>query len=574
VHRIDLHSYFSNIIGVTWYPVRVLPKLKHSQDLNEVCNNNLHSIMSRKRTAIIAGAGPAGLTAALELLRKTDIKPVVYEASNDTGGISKTVTYKGNRIDIGGHRFFSKSDVVMDWWHEILPTQSIASASDTISLAYKGKTTTSKPTKKLNPDQVDEVMLVRSRISRIYHGEKFYDYPLTLSTRTIKNLGFRNFSQIGISYAKATILPRRPEKNLEDFLINRFGRRLYLTFFKDYTEKVWGVECKDISAEWGAQRIKGVSIGEVVRHAFASSIGARLNTKSAHRKKSKETSLIEHFLYPKYGPGQLWELVAQRVIELGGEIHYGSRVTNWHADKKKISSVDVINGTGEATNHKADYFFSTVPIKELVGSLRGFSLPSAVKRVAKGLAYRDFITVGLLLKSKNKQTGMFEGKKLISDNWIYIQDGTVTVGRIQIFNNWSPYLVRNPDTVWVGLEYFANVGDAVWSLTDTQLKKLAQDELIKLGFAAPGDVVDGVVVRMKKAYPAYTGTYKDFDIVKKYVNKFENLFLVGRNGMHRYNNQDHSMLTAMQAVQDIVDGVTKKDNIWNINTEEDYHETK
>lgn len=531
--------------------------------------------MPRKKIAIIAGAGPAGLTAALELLRKTDIKPVIYEASHETGGISKTVNYKGNRIDIGGHRFFSKSDVVMDWWHEILPTQSVHGGSDKVTLAYKGKTRKIASSAKLDPNAVDEVMLVRSRLSRIYHGGKFYDYPLTLSMRTVKNLGFINFIHIGLSYLKARILPRKPEATLEDFLINRFGKQLYLTFFKDYTEKVWGVECSEISAEWGAQRIKGLSISEVVRHAFASSFGARFNAKAAHSKKSKETSLIEHFLYPKYGPGQLWELVAKQIVALGGEIHYGSKVTQWQADGKNITSVSVMDTKTRATqNRKADYFFSAVPIKELVGGMQGTNVPSVVRRVAEGLAYRDFITVGLLLKSTRKQTNMYANKKLIADNWIYIQDGSVKVGRIQIFNNWSPYLVRKSGTVWVGLEYFANESDDTWSLTDKQLKKLAEDELIKLGFAVSGDVIDSIVVRVKKAYPAYTGTYKEFNAVKKYLNAFENLFLIGRNGMHRYNNQDHSMLTAMQTVQNIAEGITKKDNIWNINTEEDYHESK
>ncbi len=526
--------------------------------------------MSKQSSVIIVGAGPAGLTAALELLKTTKFKPIIYEASDDIGGISKTVNYQGNRIDIGGHRFFSKSDVVLNWWDHVMPTQN-SSLDPTIQLTYQGKTRTIRPhTQDATVDTADNIMLVRQRHSRIYHAGKFFDYPLTIDQHTLRNLGLRRIMQAGASYTKAQIAPRQPEKTLEDFFINRFGQHLYETFFKDYTEKVWGVPCEQMSAEWGMQRIKSLNVQKVITHALTKPF-RRLGQPS----RKTETSLIEQFLYPKYGPGQLWERVADMIREQGGEIHMRTSVTKWTNRQNQLRSVAVCNhDSGAITEHEADYFISSVAVKNLVGSLQGDPVPESVKKVAAGLEYRDFITVGILLRKSETPSKLMPDGDLVADNWIYIQEPGFQVGRIQIFNNWSPHLVKDPDTIWVGLEYFVREGDHFWSLSDEAIKKLAIAELTKLQFSSAPDVLDSTVIRIKKAYPGYFGTYHQFDLIRQHLDKIENLFLVGRNGMHRYNNQDHSMLTAMQAVKNIAAGTTTKDNIWSINTDDEYHEAR
>lgn len=539
-----------------------------------ICHNNCqkaHEGMLNNKTVVIVGAGPAGLTAALELLNKTGVKPVVFESSNQVGGISKTVNYKGNRIDIGGHRFFSKSDVVMDWWNEVLPLQDRGISSTVIN--YHNNSKQLSLNTKFTYSNNGNVMLIRRRQSRIYYDGKFFDYPLTLNVRTLRNLGLSKLCLAGISYAKALMFPRKPEVSLEDFLINRFGDNLYKTFFKEYTEKVWGVPCDQISAEWGAQRIKGLSVHKVLTHALKSSMSFLKS--QDYQQKNIETSLIEQFLYPKYGPGQLWERVAETIREKGGEIHLNTPVVSWNNKQKIIKSVTVLDKkTNKKTIHKADYFISSVAIKNLVTNFNGNPVPLQVKKIATSLEYRDFITVGVLIGKINKQTKLSVGGRLVDDNWIYIQEPGLKVGRVQIFNNWSPALVKNPKNIWLGLEYFVNEGDDLWLMKDSQIKKFAINELQKLEFVQQKDVIDSVVVRVKKAYPGYFGAYRDFDVVQRYLDKYQNLFLVGRNGMHRYNNQDHSMLTAMRAVYNIINGVLDKKNIWDINTEEDYHEIK
>lgn len=525
--------------------------------------------MRPEKKAIIIGAGPAGLTAAFELLMRTDIKPVILEKSEYIGGISKTVNYKGNRIDIGGHRFFSKSDRVMDWWMKMLP---IAAAPDeSFIISYQNKST-EVDTKKYKPsDDPDKVMLVRNRLSRIYFMKNFFDYPISLSGDTIKKLGFAKMFKIGMSYMSSRVFPIRNEKTLEDFFINRFGKELYLTFFKDYTEKVWGTACSDISSEWGAQRIKKLTIGKAIGHAIKSQFKSKKSSDLAQ--KGTETSLIEKFLYPKHGPGQLWEEVARIIVELGGEIHHHQEAAAIRHDNNKVVSVTAKNSkTGEEVSYAGDYFFSTMPIKELFAGLQP-APPVGVAEVAEGLMYRDFITVGLLLKEL-KVKDETEANKLIKDNWIYIQEREVKIGRLQIFNNWSPYMVKEQGNVWIGLEYFCNVGDDLWNKPDEEFMKFAIDELAMIDIIRKEDVLDSTILREEKTYPAYFGTYNRFDEVKDYVNGFENLFLVGRNGMHKYNNSDHSMLTAMTAVDNIVDGKIEKENIWLINTEQDYHEKK
>lgn len=516
----------------------------------------------KNKKAIIIGGGPAGLTAAYEFIQNTDIQPVVLEQSEFWGGISRTVNYKGNRIDIGGHRFFSKSDVIMDWWCKILP---ILSEEKTIKISYQNKSkelnTIGFPSEGKNGDNV---MLVRSRKSRIYYQKQFFDYPISLTPETVWKLGLFNTFLIGMSYLKSVAFPIKNEKNLEDFFINRFGKKLYKTFFKDYTEKVWGIKCTEISSEWGAQRIKGLSIRKSIAHF----LNKKFSKKSGKdiSQKDTETSLIEYFLYPKFGPGQMWEEVARKVVENKGELHQNLKVIKIKTeDKKVIAIIAQDQSTKEEVVFEGDYFISTMPVQELIASLET-EVPDNVNEVAKGLVYRDFITVGLLLKKMTKEE--------ITDNWIYIQEPYVKVGRLQIFNNWSPFLVKDENTKWVGLEYFCYEGDDLWNKSEGEMKQLAIDEMIEIGMIQREDVLDSVVIKMPKTYPAYFGTYDKFNEIVEYTNQFENLFLIGRNGMHKYNNQDHSMLTAIQAVQNIKDGISNKENIWAINTEQEYHEEK
>jgi protoporphyrinogen oxidase len=562
------------------------------------------------KKAIIIGAGPAGLTAGLEFLRRSDIVPILLEASDEIGGISRTIRYKGYRMDIGGHRFFSKSDRVMQWWMDLMPPdlsvpEAAAAAGAPLEIAYQGKRRVvtvpaslpeepplrglgplvakdepeaeDAPVEKVevvpepDPANPDLVMLIRPRRSRIYYLRKFFDYPITLTANTIHNLGIPRMARVGASYAWSRVHQIKPEKSLEDFLINRFGRELYLTFFKSYTEKVWGTPCHEISAEWGAQRIKGLSLTTAVKH-FVKKVFSR-KKEGDLAQKGTDTSLIERFMYPKFGPGQLWEHVADLIRQKGGEIHM-----QWKVDKLnfapgpelRVESLEAIGPNGERRTFAGDYFFSTMPMRELLRAMNT-AVPANVLEVSDGLQYRDFITVGLLadrLKVKEPDGG------LLKDTWIYIQEPDVLLGRLQIFNNWSPFLVADPTKVWIGLEYFCYDTDDLWKMPDDELKKFAIAEVAKIGILSAADVSDAHVVRVPKTYPAYFGTYSRFDEVKDFVNRIENLFLVGRNGMHKYNNQDHSMLTAMHAVDGIVAGNTDKAALWEINTEQEYHEEK
>ena len=573
------------------------------------------------KRAIIIGAGPAGLTAGLELLRRTDIVPVILEASQEIGGISRTIRYKGNRMDIGGHRFFSKSDRVMQWWMELLPPEAMVEgatgagpASGTsaapLEISYQGKKRTvtvpahleeEPPLRGIGPllgdaDEEDSepdgsgdggvaetveveapanpdlVMLIRPRRSRIYYLRKFFDYPITLTGNTIKNLGLPRMARVGVSYGMSRVRQIKPEKSLEDFLINRFGRELYLTFFKSYTEKVWGTPCHEISAEWGAQRIKGLSLTTAVKH-FVKKMFAGKSKTGDIAQKGTDTSLIERFMYPKFGPGQLWEHVAELIQQKGGEILMGWKVDAVNfvpGSETQVASIDAVNEAGERRTFAGDYFFSTMPMRELVRAMRA-PIPANVLEVSDGLQYRDFITVGLLadrLKVKEPDGG------LLKDTWIYIQEPDVLLGRLQIFNNWSPYLVSDPTKVWIGLEYFCYDTDDLWKMADDDLKKFAIAEVAKIGILEADAVSDAHVVRVPKTYPAYFGTYNRFDELKDFTNRIENIFLVGRNGMHKYNNQDHSMLTAMHAVDGLQAGKVDKKALWEINTEQEYHEEK
>jgi len=500
-----------------------------------------------KKTAIIIGAGPAGLTAAEQLLAHTEIKPIVIEADTYVGGISKTVQHKGNRMDFGGHRFFSKSDKVMQWWMDKMPPQ----------FSDEGKEIR-------NPKTHNKVMLLRNRLSRIYHRRKFFNYPISLTWNTIRSLGFFRSLALGLSYFKARLFPIKKENNLEDFFINRFGKKLYLTFFKDYTEKVWGVPCTEISPEWGGQRIKGLSISKAIKDAISQS----LKRKKDIKQKATETSLIRRFLYPKLGPGQMWELVAEEILQKGGKILMQHKVIEILHKDNFINGVIVKNKeTGEIITMQADYVFSSMPIVDLI---RGMKAEKQIRDIADNLIYRDFITVGLLVDKLliDKNNGR------IKDNWIYIQENDVMLGRLQIFNNWSPYLVKDQTKYWLGLEYFCYEGDDFWNQTDDAIIEIAKSELAKIKIIEKTDVIDAVMHRVPKAYPAYFGSYDKIHLIREYTDTFSNLFLIGRNGMHKYNNQDHSMLSAMTAVNNIVEKRTDKTNIWEVNTETEYHEKK
>ena len=542
------------------------------------------------KIAVIAGGGPAGLTAAYELLKRTDIVPVVFEEKDILGGIAQTHNYKGNRMDIGGHRFFSQSQRVMDWWFNILPPQG-APTVDTLARGHeidyavevvmdylcagcipagtgndKGRVRRPAP----DPEREDEVMLQRPRLSRIFYRRRFFPYPISITLGVAARLGFWNTFLIGLSYIYAQLFPQKDETYLDAFLINRFGQRLYRTFFKDYTEKVWGQPCENIRADWGAQRIKGLSL----QRALSQALRDLLTSEGQRSQKEREISLITRFFYPKLGPGQMWETVAGQVSACGGRVELNQTVTGIHLDEGRVTSVSVRDlVSGESRQVACDYFFSTMPIKHLIGNMSPYP-PAAVREVAAGLKYRDFLTVGLLLRKLHVVEKGQAAASSIPDNWIYIQEGEVRVGRVQIFNNWSPYLVADPNTVWIGLEYFVDEGDDLWVLPDERMIELGKRELEKIGFIQSADVLDACVLRQLKAYPAYFGSYDQLDVVRDYVNTVPNLFLVGRNGMHRYNNQDHSMLTAMVAVDNILAGCTDKTNLWEVNLEMVYHEEK
>ncbi len=517
---------------------------------------------------MIAGAGPAGLTAALELLRRSDILPIVVEADAQVGGISKTVNYRGNRMDLGGHRFFSKSDWVMRWWQDILPVAAEQAEPESPQrIAYQRQSREFTPV--LADPGSEAVMLIRRRLSRIFYRRRLFDYPLKLNASTLANMGLVETLRIGLSYSQARLTRRSPEVSLEDFFVNRFGDRLYRTFFKDYTEKVWGVPCKEISAEWGAQRIKGLSVTKAIAHAVSSPFRSSRDTSQ----KGTETSLIERFLYPKYGPGQMWEEVARQVTARGGQIELGQRVVGIERHGVEVSAARVRDAHGAERRLPCDYLISTMPVRELTAMLQPDD--AAVIRIADRLPYRDFMTAGLLLRRMKRAKGHAGGEStngMPPDNWIYIQEPDVKIGRLQVFNNWSPALVADPQTISLGLEYFCREGDDLWSMSDAGFLEFAAGELAKIGMIDRADVLDGTVVRVPKAYPAYFGEYSEFARVRAYLERFTNLYPVGRNGMHRYNNQDHSMLAANGAVNAILNSGQGKSEIWAINTEDGYHE--
>ncbi len=468
----------------------------------------------------IAGAGPAGLTAAYEILKNTDKYEVtILEQTDRIGGIACTVKHNGNYMDLGGHRFYSKCDSITKWWHEV-----------------PGVT-----------------LLKRIRKSEIYYNRKFFDYPIKANFKNLSALGIKELVLIFIHYIKAQLI-KKEEKSLEDFYVNRFGKRLYQLFFKNYTEKVWGISPDKISADWGSQRVKGLSIFEVIKDSLKSALHIKDN-------QNTQTSLIEEFYYPTYGPGELWTAVAQEIEKMGGKILKKSYVRKVNTEKKQIVSVSYLYDGKEITEH-TDIFISTMPIKNLIAGME--NVPEAIRKISKGLIYRDFITAGVLVKDMNLKT---------DDCWIYMQDKSVKMGRIQIFNNWSESLVKEPDkTVWLGLEYFCDKGDDLWNKSDEEMADFATDELVRTGIISDKSVItDTHTERLEKAYPAYFGTYENMQEIREFLDSFENLYCIGRNGQHRYNNMDHSMLTAFECAKSIKDDFKCKDNIWKVNTEKEYN---
>jgi len=467
-----------------------------------------------KRIAII-GAGPAGLTAAY-LLAKAGQEVMVFEADPIyVGGISRTETYKGNHFDIGGHRFFSKSKEVEDFWTEIL----------------------------------GDDMLVRPRSSRIFYNGKFFGYPL-VAREALTKLGVIESAFCVLSYLRAKIFPIKNPANFEDWITNQFGKRLFNIFFKTYTEKVWGIPCKEISADWAAQRIKGLSLSSAIRNAL---FKPKNNPDGQIIK-----TLIDSFRYPRKGPGMMWEACARKSVKMGAHIQMGAIVERLYLHQNKWT----IELQQDEKHHEFDYVISSAPVKQLVPSISP-QVADHVLQAAHNLSYRDFITVILIMKDQFTFT----------DNWIYIHDPSVKVGRIQNFKSWSPEMVADPSMACYGLEYFCFAGDGLWSMSDESLIDLGKKEIAQIGLASYNEILDGYVVRQKKAYPVYDSTYKEnVEIIKGALRSYTGLYLVGRNGMHKYNNQDHSMMTAMLATRNILAGKELYD-LWEVNEDATYHES-
>ena len=516
-----------------------------------------------KKKIVIIGAGPAGLTAGYKLLQtRSEYDVVILEAASVVGGISRTVKHHGNRMDIGGHRFFSKDPDVNAMWNDLMPLQGQGAKDDLLL----GRTVQPNPGGP-DPETTDKVMLLRRRVSRIFYKKRFFDYPVKMNFATIRNMGLFTTFAAGCSYLSSCI-HKLPEHSLENFYINRFGRKLYSIFFESYTEKLWGRHPRAISADWGAQRVKGLSILAVIRDIFA-----KIFTSG----KAKETSLIEEFSYPKYGPGQLWETVAEEFTKAGGSLLMNTKVDKILLRNGMAEKV-ICTQNGATVEFECDILLSSMPVKDLVDGMN--DVPADIAAIASGLPYRDFVTVGLqvdrlLLKNETKLKTL---SNIIPDCWIYVQDAAVQMGRIQIFNNWSPYLVADPlNTVWIGLEYFCSEGDSAWNMSEAQWVEHGVAELKRIGaLAEDAAVQDSHVEKVCKAYPAYFDTYSQIDNLIGWLDSnVSNLYCIGRNGQHRYNNMDHSMVTAFEAVKHIQNGGNgSKSAIWNVNTEKEYHEER
>jgi protoporphyrinogen oxidase len=472
--------------------------------------------------AVIVGAGPAGLTAAYELAKHREHVVVLESDPDYVGGISRTVSYHGYRFDIGGHRFFSKSRQVEDLWTEIL----------------------------------GDDMLQRPRSSKIYYGGQFYAYPLK-PFEALSKLGIFESILCVLSFVAVRLHPTKNPKSLEDWVVNQFGRRLFRIFFKTYTEKVWGMSCTEISADWAAQRIKGLSLGAAIKNAF-------LPRQDPNDRAQVVKTLIDTFRYPRLGPGMMWETCANKVRSLGGEVLLGRTVVGCRFEEATRSwTVNALTRDGHREVFQAEHVISSMPVRQLVSQIEP-RLPGTVLNSGRSLRYRDFLTVGLILRERNR----------FQDNWIYVHDPNVKVGRVQNYKSWSPEMVPDPNYCCYGLEYFCFEGDGLWTSSDEKLIALAKNELEQVRLAAAADVVDGCVIRQPKAYPVYDEDYKrHVQIIRDGLGTFcPNLHLVGRNGMHKYNNQDHAMMTALLAARNVLAG-EKKYDVWAVNEDGQYLES-
>ena len=536
--------------------------------------------MSKKHVLVI-GAGPAGISFADKLVELSDKFCItILEKSQYIGGISKTVNFEGNRIDIGGHRFFSKSDEVMNWWAEKFPV-SIEDDIQDIELKYQGNTKAIPDGFRIASKKEQEdsnVLLLRNRKSRIIHEKKLYDYPLKMNKKTLANIGALRLIKVSLSYIKSKIASSEPN-NLEEFIVSRFGKTLYKMFFESYTEKVWGRHPSEISAEWGAQRIKGLSIRKILQDIATKTFDKFKKLDEVDiSQKNVETSLIEKFLYPKYGPGQIWEFVAKELEQRDCvTIHMNSRLTGIEVGtQSNKTKVKYVCSDGDLKELTCDFVVSTMPISHLVECLsiseKDKGLSKSTLDAAKKLPYRDFLTVGILLRDLHGPNG-----EELDDTWLYVQEPNVKVGRIQIFNNWSPYMVKDKRNKWIGLEYFCQKDDELWSMSNSELVDLALKELYELGLCSQSDFLKGTVLKEEKTYPAYFDSYAEIENIKRELIQIKPLFLIGRNGMHKYNNQDHSMLTAFRTAEIIASSNIEtelKESVWDVNTEQEYHETK
>ena len=469
--------------------------------------------LERERT-IIVGAGPAGLTAALEL-SKLGLTGTVYESDELVGGISRSVAFNGCRMDIGGHRFFTKVTEVETLWHEIL----------------------------------GEDLLVRNRMSRIFYRGRFFDYPLK-PMNALRGLGFIEATRVVASFLKAQVFPAANETTFDKWVSNRFGKRLFEIFFKTYTEKVWGMSCSEISSTWASQRIKNLDLYTVIKNAFFG---------NGSRNGEVVTSLIDQFYYPRLGPGMMWERCSELIGERGIETHLRSPVVRIYHDDTRIESVDVKSPDGATRRESCTSLISSMPIGSLVRAMDP-APPEPVRAAAAGLRFRDFLIVGLVVNRA----------ELFPDNWIYIHSPDVRVGRVQNFKNWSPEMVSDPSLSFIGLEYFANRDDPLWNMSDEELVDLGRSEAEKIGLFESSEVESGTVVRMPRAYPVYDSDYEaHLKVLRDWLGRFDNLFTVGRNGQHRYNNQDHSMLAGLYAARSI--GGAELD-LWSINEDASFHE--
>lgn len=520
--------------------------------------------IENSRRAIIIGAGPAGITAGYEIIKHTDIQPIVFERSDQIGGLSRTEAIDGHLFDIGPHRFFSKSPQVLNWWNEILPIQAQEKQinPDDSMQAFTNITD-------LSPDESDNVLLIIKRETRIFYNGKFFSYPVKLDLQTIRGLGFGKTIRAGFRYLAAACI-KREEENLEDFFINRFGKDFYQMFFEHYTWKVWGKHPRELAATWGSQRVKRISLSGIFKEILQSN---KLARKICNKRQTPERKLIEEYFYfPKFGAGHMWRRASDKIQEMGGKLFTNSDVTRINIEGNRVLSVNIHNNSEPV---ECDFLFSSMPIPALINALSGIEVPAEVKEIADNLPFRDYITTGILLE-KLEITDNSTRKTInnqFTDNWIYIQDKSVRVGRIYFMNNFSPYMVRDKSKILIGAEYFCTEGDDLWKMNETDFIKMTIMELEKIGILKPENVYKAFQIKEKKAYPAYYGSYNELNKVISFLNRIENLYCIGRNGQHRYNNMDHSMLTSVEAVKHMIsEEKCDKEQIWSVNADSEYQE--